>query len=76
MKLRINSNDFEFPDKTDVREVITEALRHPKLMRLTRVKHQHLVYCKNKKIIPYDQLLKEGLVDGDEISILMFVSGG
>lgn len=76
MKLRINSNDFEFPDKTDIRDVIAEALRHPKLLRLTRVKQQDLIYCKNKKIIPYNQLLKEGLVDGDEMSLLMFVSGG
>ena len=76
LNIKINSYGFEFEDNIDAQKIIEEALKHPKLLHLTRVKHQDLMYFKNDKIVKYNQLVEEGLKDHDELSILMFVSGG
>ncbi|MCF6265405.1 MAG: hypothetical protein L3J57_02530 [Desulfuromusa sp.] len=76
LNLKINTYEFVFDEDIVPQKILEEVLKHPKFLQLTRAKHQDLMYMKNGKIIQYKQLIEEGFKDLDELSILMFVSGG
>jgi hypothetical protein len=74
--LIVNQVQFEFSDGVSYNSVITEAMKHPELKSLTIAKPEKLLYVKNGQFIKHEDLIKQAADDGDEILMLVLLSGG
>lgn len=72
----VNKIQFEFNDNVAFETVIKEAMKHSELKRLTISRPSNLLYLRNEKFVKYEDLIKQEVKDGDEISMLLLVSGG
>jgi len=72
----VNTVKFEFDDNVTFETVIKAAMKHPNFKKLTISKPVNLLYVNNNQIVKYEELIKQEAKDGDELSVLVFLTGG